>query len=70
MATTNYSVPHDPDLNDSSKKVETVGDSVTGHDRPMEQKHPTAPFALVFGVYPIVLAVAVLLMLLFYWMAT
>lgn len=37
--------------------TEKVEKSVTGHDEPMEEKHPRIPAALVWTVYPLVLII-------------
>lgn len=47
---------------------ETVGDTLTGHDKPMEEVHPQAPAALVFGMYPLALIVAALVSALVFWL--
>jgi hypothetical protein len=47
---------------------ETVGDSLTGHDKPMEEVHPGAPAALVFASYPVFLGIAIVLMILIVWL--
>lgn len=47
---------------------ETVGDTLTGHDKPMEDVHPGAPAALVFASYPVLLGLALVVMLLIVWL--
>ncbi len=69
MATSNYPMYHSgtPGSSNKTDAGDTLKDGVTGHDKPMEQKHPTAPFALVFASYPIALAIAVVFFIIMYW---
>jgi hypothetical protein len=46
---------------------EKIADAARGDDAPMDAKHPTVPFALVLGAYPIILVLALLAILAFIW---
>lgn len=48
---------------DAGNIPEQVQASVTGEDVPMEQEHPTAPGAIVWFTYPVVLIVILIIAL-------
>ena len=45
-----------------------IAKSARGEDEPMDAHKPSVPFALVWGSYPIILVVALLAILAFFWM--
>ena len=47
---------------------EKIAKSARGDDAPMDEHKPTVPFALVLGSYPIILVIALLCLLAFYWL--
>ena len=47
---------------------EKIAKSARGDDKPMDEHQPSVPFALVWGSYPIILVIALLCMLAFFWM--
>jgi hypothetical protein len=45
-----------------------IARSARGEDKPMDARRPSIPFALVWGSYPIILIVALLVILAVFWM--
>ncbi len=45
-----------------------IAKSARGEDKPMDERRPSIPFALVWGAYPIILIVALLGLLAVFWM--
>ncbi len=44
-----------------------ISKSARGEDKPMDARKPSVPFALVWGAYPILLIVTLLVLLAVFW---
>ncbi len=55
---------HDP--KDDPTLSEQVGEAIRSEDEPLGKVQPEAPLAMVMGLYPIVLIIALLLIALFF----
>ena len=42
---------------------QVIVDGIEGHDEPIGEHHPSAPFAIIFGAYPLFLILALVLAL-------
>lgn len=48
-------------MEDNKTVGDVVHDAATGEDRPMEKTNPRTTFSLIFGTYPLILIIALII---------